>query len=54
MGKHLLDETAEFKMPRIGRHAAENEDELKATQRFDPGFRQPRPLPATPQDPAGR
>jgi hypothetical protein len=40
--------------PAFVRHAAENEDELEATQRFDPGFRQPRPLPAVPKDPAGR
>ena len=33
MGKHLLDETAEFKMPVGGRHAAEAEDDLEATIR---------------------
>jgi hypothetical protein len=49
VGKHLLDETAEFTMPRIARHAAEHEDELEATQRFDPGFGQNRQRPA-PQD----
>jgi hypothetical protein len=54
VGKHLPDETAESTMPRIVRHAAENEDEFEATQRFGPGFRQPHPLPAVPQDPAGR
>ena len=48
MGKHLLDETAEFKLPRIPRHAAEHEDEFDETQRFDPGFRQQRP--AVPQE----
>jgi hypothetical protein len=38
VGKHLLDETAEFKMPNLGRHAAEDNEGLEATQRFDPGF----------------
>ena len=45
MGKHLLNETAEIKLPRIARHAAEHEEERDQTQRFDPGFRQPRPAP---------
>jgi hypothetical protein len=54
VGKHLLDETAEFKMPRIPRHAAEHEDGLEATQRFDPGFRPQRSAPEVPQKPAGR
>ena len=49
MGKHLLDETAEFKLPGIGRHAAADEDELEATQRFDPGLRPQRPVPGVPQ-----
>lgn len=48
MSKHLLDETAEFKMPRVGRHAAPDTGELEVTQRFDAGFQQPRPMP-TPQ-----
>ncbi|MGY1741178.1 MULTISPECIES: hypothetical protein [unclassified Blastococcus] len=53
MARHLNDETAEFKMPRPGRHAAEDDDEAaqaaepEATQRFDPGFRE-RPKPAPP------
>jgi len=46
VGKHLLDETAEFTMPRIARHAAEHEDELEPTQRFDPGFARKRQRPA--------
>ncbi len=56
MGKHLLDETAEFKLPRIGRHAAEPETETEAgaTQRFDPGFRRPPSAPQPPQDFRGR
>ena len=49
MGKHLLDETAEFRLPRIARHAAE-EDEADTTQRFDPGFRRP-PVPESAQTP---
>ncbi|MGY1722766.1 hypothetical protein [Blastococcus sp. SYSU DS0533] len=49
MGKHLLDETAEFKMPRPGRHAAPETAELEATQRFDAGLRQPRPGVPNPQ-----
>jgi hypothetical protein len=60
VAKHLLDETAEFRMPRIPRHAADNvaefEDEFgdgfEATQRFDPGFRQQ--PPASVQDPNAR
>ena len=54
MARHLNDETAEFKMPRPGRHAAEDDKhaaeadaEPEATQRFDPGFRE-RPKPAPP------
>ncbi|WP_236833195.1 hypothetical protein [Blastococcus sp. KM273128] len=44
MGKHLLDETAEFKMPQPGRHAAPETAELEATQRFDAGLQRPRPV----------
>ena len=33
VGKHLLDETAEFKMPNLGRHTTEDEDSLEPTQR---------------------
>ena len=46
VAKHLLDETAEFAMPRAGRHAAPDTGELAVTQRFDPGFRQQHPVPA--------
>ena len=51
MGKHLLDETAEFKMPSFGRHAAEDDDAavLEETQRWDPGFSRKPPVPG-PQD----
>jgi hypothetical protein len=54
MGKHLLDETAEFKLPAIGRHAAEDDDHLETTHRFDPGFRRRPSAPSVPQDPAAR
>ena len=62
MARHLNDETAEFKMPRPGKHAAEDDEhaaeaaaEAEATQRFDPGFRErPRPAPPAPQDPGSR
>ena len=57
VAKHLLDETAEFRMPRLPRHAAdqehENEVQLEATQRFDPGFRQSRPA-VPPHEPTAR
>lgn len=49
MSKHLLDETAEFTMPRIGRHASPDTGELEVTQRFDPGFQQRRPMPSPQQ-----
>ena len=35
MSKHLLDETAEFKMPRFGRHASPETGELDITQRME-------------------
>ena len=62
MARHLNDETAEFKMPRPARHAAEDDDEAasevsepEATQRFDPGFRErPKPAPPAPQEPGHR
>lgn len=38
MGKHLLDETAEFKMPQIGRHAADDEGGRETTHRPDTGL----------------
>ena len=49
MARHFVDETAEFKMPLSGRHAAANIGELETTQRFDPGFSRRRPaVPAVP------
>jgi hypothetical protein len=53
VGKHLLDETAEFRLPRIARHAAADEDETETetTQRFDPGFRRRPPVPGAQQEP---
>jgi hypothetical protein len=50
VGKHLLDETAEFKMPREGRHAITDDAEMETTQRFDPGYRRQPPVPGTTQD----
>ncbi|MGY1690308.1 hypothetical protein [Geodermatophilus sp. SYSU D01105] len=36
MARHLLDETAEFRMPTLGRHAADDEDtQADLTQRLD-------------------
>jgi hypothetical protein len=54
VGKHLLDETAEFKLPTVGRHASQDDDALETTQRFDPGFRQQPPAPWASQEPRGR
>jgi hypothetical protein len=51
VAKHFTDETAEFAIPRIGRHAAPDTGELDVTQRFDPGFRQQRPMPSLQQRP---
>lgn len=50
MTKHLLDETAEFKMPRIGRHAAPDTAEFEITQRFDAGHQRQRPAPPQGKD----
>jgi hypothetical protein len=49
VGKHLLDETAEFRMPRIGRHAAED-DELEMTQRIERARSSQQPAPRAPED----
>ena len=38
MSKHLLDETAEFKRPGLGRHTSPETGELEATQRMEPMF----------------
>lgn len=49
MAKHLLDETAEFKMPTIGRHVADDEDDRgDLTQRLDAGVRRQPPVPGRP------
>ncbi|WP_175527139.1 hypothetical protein [Blastococcus tunisiensis] len=49
MAKHFTDETAEFAMPRIGRHAAPDTGKLEPTQRFVPDFASARPrTPAVP------
>ena len=48
VAKYFTDETAEFVMPRLGRHAAPDTGEVDVTQRFDPGFRQQRPVTSAP------
>ena len=53
MAKHFVDETAEFAMPRIARHAAPDTGELELTQRFDPGFKPQRPAVPAPQPTRG-
>ncbi len=45
MPKHLLDETAEFALPRAGRHSRPDDDTLEPTLRFDAGFRPSQPCP---------
>jgi hypothetical protein len=46
MARHLLDETAEFALPRGGRHARPDEEQtLEPTLRFDAGFRPSQPKP---------
>ena len=50
MGRHALDETAEFAIPGIPRHAAADDDGLERTQRFDPGLRPQRPAPTARPD----
>ncbi|WP_448609380.1 hypothetical protein [Geodermatophilus sp. URMC 60] len=49
MAKHLLDETAEFRLPTSGRHAADGgDDAADRTQRFDAGVRRQPPVPGRP------
>lgn len=50
MGKHLLDETAEFAMPRKGRHATPDTGELEVTQRIEPVSERPSARPSVPVD----
>lgn len=55
MAKHLHDETAEFRLPVLGRHAAADTGELEMTQRFDPGFSRRPAVPfVPPQDDEAR
>ncbi len=55
MSKHLLDETAEFKMPALGRHASPETGELEATQRMEPPFgRRPSQRPRPDEAPRAR
>ena len=49
MARHFVDETAEFKLPLLARHAVADTGEMEMTQRFDPGF--PRRRPAVPAVP---
>ena len=48
VAKHFTDETADFKMPLPGRHAAADIGELEMTQRFNPGFSRRPAVPAVP------
>jgi hypothetical protein len=48
VAKHFVDETAEFKMPSLGKHAGPDTGELDLTQRFDPGFASRRPAVPAP------
>jgi hypothetical protein len=56
VAKHLLDETAEFKLPWVGRHAAddESENDLEMTQRIDRAVPPQQGAAGAPQDPAAR
>lgn len=60
MGKHLLDETAEFAMPRKGRHASPDTGELEVaeldvTQRIELSSERRAPQPPRPdEDPQAR
>jgi hypothetical protein len=48
VAKHFVDETAEFKLPSLGKHAGPDTGELELTQRFDPGFASRRPAVPAP------
>ncbi|WP_158544886.1 hypothetical protein [Blastococcus sp. TF02-09] len=48
MAKHFVDETAEFTLPSLGKHAGPDTGELDLTQRFDPGFASRRPAVPAP------
>ena len=50
VAKHLLNETAEFSLATLGRHAADGEDEPgDLTQRLDGGPRRQPPVPGRPE-----
>jgi hypothetical protein len=58
VGKHLLDETAEFALPRIGRHASPDTGELEVaeldvTQRIELSSERRTPQPPRPDEDAG-
>jgi hypothetical protein len=48
VAKHYVDETAEFKMPSLAKHAGPDTGELDLTQRFNPGFASGRPAVPAP------
>ena len=48
VAKHYVDETAEFKMPSLAKHAGPDTGELELTQRFNPGFASGRPAVPAP------
>ena len=50
MARHLLDETAEFALPRAGRHSLPDDTTLEPTLRFDAGFSPSQPKPELRQD----
>ncbi len=54
MPKHLLDETAEFRMPRLPRHGAPATDEFEITQRMEPVLQSQRSVPAPHADARAR
>ena len=50
MAKHLHDETAEFALPRKGRHASPDTGELEVTQRMEPAIERTSPRPTPPDE----
>ena len=47
MARHLHDETAEFALPRKGRHASPDTGELEITQRIQPATERPSARPSS-------
>jgi hypothetical protein len=50
MGRHLIDQTAEFRLPQTGRHAAPETGEMQIVQRQQPAD----PSPVSRQSAAGQ